>query len=84
MKAIFLAASFALIAGTALAGEADFAKLDADSSGALSLAELNAVMDDFTAQDLAAIDTDKSGDLSEAEYAAWKAAKAKKNPAKPQ
>lgn len=84
MKTMLLTAAFALAAGAALAGDADFSKLDADRSGGLSLAELNAKMADFTAQDLAAIDADGSGDISEAEYAAWKSSKPKKDPAQPQ
>lgn len=84
MKLTLLAGAFTLAAGAALAGDADFAKLDADKSGGLSLAELNVKMADFTAEDLAAIDADRSGDISEAEYAAWKSAKSKKDPAQPQ
>lgn len=84
MKITILAGAFSLAAGAALAGDADFSKLDADKSGGLSLAELNAKMADFTSQDLAAIDADASGDISEAEFAAWKSAKPKKDPAQPQ
>lgn len=84
MKLMITAAVLSLAAGAALAGDKDFAKLDADKSGGLSLAELNAVMADFTAQDLAAIDADGSGDVSEAEYAAWKSAKGSKDPSQPQ
>ncbi len=84
MKLTVIAGAFALAAGAALAGDADFAKLDADRSGGLSLAELNAKMADFTAQDLAAIDADASGDVSEAEFAAWKSAQPKTDPSRPQ
>lgn len=84
MKIILTAAAFSLAAGAALAGEAGFAQLDADKSGALSLAELNAKMADFTAQDLAAIDADGSGDISETEFAAWNSSKMKKEPSQPQ
>lgn len=84
MKIMILASAFSLAAGAALAGEADFSKLDADKSGGLSLAEINAKMADFTSQDLAAIDADASGDISEAEFAAWKSAKPQKDPSQPQ
>lgn len=84
MKIILTAAALSLAAGAALAGNKDFAKLDADKSGGLSLAELNVAMADFTSQDLAAIDADKSGEISEAEFAAWKAAKPKVDPSQPQ
>lgn len=84
IKLTLLAGAVTLAAGAALAGETDFAALDADRSGALSLAEINARMAEFTAQDLAAIDADASGDISEGEYAAWKFAKPKKDPSQPQ
>jgi hypothetical protein len=84
MKTPILVAAFTLAAGAAFAGDADFGKLDADKSGGLSLAELNARMADITAQDFTAIDADGSGDVSEAEFAAWKSAKPKKDPAQPQ
>lgn len=84
MKIILTAAAFSFAAAAALAGETGFAQLDLDKSGALSLAEINATMADFTAQDLAAIDADGSGDISEAEYAAWKSSKPTKEPSQPQ
>ena len=85
MKLTLLAGACTLAAGAALAGDADFGKLDADRSGGLSLAELNAKMADFTAQDFAAVDADGSGDVSEAEYAAWKSTKSgAKDPSQPQ
>lgn len=84
MKLTVLAGAMMLAAGAALAGDADFTKLDADRSGALSLAELNVKMADFTAQDLAAIDADGSGDVSEPEFTAWKSTQSKKDPAQPQ
>jgi hypothetical protein len=84
MKIVFIAGAFSLAAGAALAGDKDFASLDADRSGGLSLAELNAAMAEFTAQDLAAIDADGSGDVSEAEFAAWRSSRPKKDPAQPQ
>jgi hypothetical protein len=84
MKLTLLAGALTLAAGAALAGDADFAKLDADKSGGLSLAEMNVKMADFTAQDLAAIDADRSGDISEAEFAAFKSAKAKTGTEPPQ
>ncbi|MDZ7629048.1 MAG: hypothetical protein U5J99_11680 [Parvularculaceae bacterium] len=84
IKITLLASAFALAAGAALAGDADFAGLDADKSGALSLAEINAKMAAFTAQDFAAIDADQSGDVSKAEYDAWKSVKPTSDPSQPQ
>jgi opacity protein-like surface antigen len=71
-----LAAAFA--APSALAdhhGKKTFADLDADANGTVTLAEIQAVKPEMTAEKLAKYDTDASGDLSEAEYDAWKAAK---------
>lgn len=69
-----LAAAFA--APGALAGEKKtFADIDADASGALTLAEIQAVKPEMTAEKFAVYDTDASGDISEAEYDAWKASK---------
>ncbi len=84
MKITILAAALTLAAGAALAGDADFAELDADKSGGLLLAEINAATADFTAQDLSAVDADRSGDISAAEYAAWKTVKPKTDPSQPQ
>ena len=72
-----LAAAFA--APGALAGETpDFAKLDADASGGLSLAEIQAAKPEVTAEKFAAYDIDASGELSETEFATWVATKAEK------
>ena len=72
MKPRFVIASMLVFAaGAAQAGEADFAMLDADQSGGLSLAEVQATYPDAAAEDFARYDADGSGELSEAEYAAW-------------
>ncbi len=74
-RTIAAAAAFTLAASAAFAGEGmDFTTLDADKSGALSLAEVQAAAPDASADDFASYDADKSGDLSAAEYAAWQAA----------
>lgn len=72
---IALAALLSAGAGAALAGDGkDFAALDADKSGALSLAEVQAGAPDATAEDFARYDVDKTGDLSAEEFAVWQAA----------
>jgi len=69
-----LAAAFA--APSALAGEGKtFAEIDTDGNAAITLAEVQVVNPEMTAEKFAKYDTDASGDLSEAEYDAWKAAK---------
>ncbi|MEQ9504690.1 MAG: hypothetical protein RLO80_00365 [Hyphomonas sp.] len=69
----------ALAAPVALAdhhgGKKTFADLDADASGAVTLAEIQAVKPEMTEEKFAKYDTDASGDISEAEYDAWKASK---------
>lgn len=46
----------------------DFAAVDADASGAVSLEEAQAVWPDLTAEAFAAADTDANGELSVEEY----------------
>lgn len=54
----------------------DFDALDADGSGALSLAEIQNAAPDVTAEAFAAADADGSGELSRTEFDAWMAATA--------
>jgi Ca2+-binding EF-hand superfamily protein len=69
----------AMFAAPAFAdGHASFEKLDADQSGTLTLAEVQAAKPDVTAEKFAKYDTDADGALSKAEFDAWKAAKADK------
>lgn len=69
---ILAASAFALsAAGAANAQQVDFASLDTDGSGGLSLAEVQAVAPGATAEDFARYDTDGSGELSESEFNAW-------------
>lgn len=72
MKLQFIAASAFLLASTgAHAQDVNFADVDADGSGGLSLAEVQAVAPSATQEQFTAYDTDGSGELSEAEFAAW-------------
>ena len=67
-----LAAGLGLFAAPAFA--ADFNALDADGSGGLSLAEVQAAAPSVTPEEFAAADADGTGELSRAEFDAWKAA----------
>ncbi|RDE10307.1 EF-hand domain-containing protein [Pelagibacterium lacus] len=60
-------------AGGALAQDLDFATLDADGSGALTLEELQVAIPDLTAESFAMLDTDANGEISEEEFAALSA-----------
>ncbi|MEX1249873.1 MAG: hypothetical protein WEA77_01575 [Hyphomonas sp.] len=55
-----------------------FTDLDADAGAGVTLAEIQAVKPEMTAEKFAKYDTDASGDIRAAEYVAWKAAKADK------
>ena len=67
-----MSAAIALTAGTALAqDDSAFSTLDADGSGGISLAELQAAGANVTEETFALYDTDASGELSAEEYAAW-------------
>jgi hypothetical protein len=68
------AAAIGLFAGVAYAG--DFEQLDADGSGGLSLAEVQAAAPSVTTEEFAAFDADGSGELSMSEFDQWKAAAA--------
>ncbi|GAB4355957.1 MAG: hypothetical protein Kow0026_15480 [Oricola sp.] len=68
MKKLLVAAA-ALAATTSLALAADFAEVDADGSGTVSMEEAKAAMPDLTDEAFATADTDGSGDLSPEEFA---------------
>lgn len=72
MKKTVLSVLVALgLSSAAMAQDAatDFATLDADASGGLSLTEAQAAMPDVTAEAFATADADVSGELSVEEYA---------------
>lgn len=69
---ILIASSAALFAaGAAQAQGADFASLDSDGSGGLSISEVQAAVPTATEEEFAQYDADGSGELSEAEFNAW-------------
>jgi hypothetical protein len=70
MKTVLLASVFAIgISGAAFAQSAAlFADVDADGSGAASLAEVQTAWPGLTEAAFTAADTDGSGDLSQSEY----------------
>jgi hypothetical protein len=70
MKKIVLSSVLLLgLSGAALAQAAtDFASVDTDVSGGISLAEAQAAWPDLTAEAFAAADTDANGELSAEEY----------------
>jgi hypothetical protein len=76
MKKIFaLAAAFALVSTAAFAQVAsDFATVDADASGDVTLAEANTLWPDLTAELFAAADTNADGKVDQAEYEVFLAA----------
>jgi hypothetical protein len=76
MKKIFaLAAAFALVSTAAFAQVAsDFATVDADASGDVTLAEANTLWPDLTAELYAAADTNGDGKVDQAEYEVFLAA----------
>lgn len=59
------------VATAASAQQLDFAKLDTDSSGALSITEVQAIAPNVTVEKFAYYDTDTSGELSPDEFAKW-------------
>ena len=59
------------LTGAAMAqATTDFATIDADANGSVSLTEVQASWPDLTAEAFAAADTDGNGELSAEEYAA--------------
>jgi hypothetical protein len=76
MKKIFaLATAFALVSTAAFAQAVpDFATVDADASGDVSITEANTLWPDLTAEAYAAADTDADGKVSQAEFEVFLAA----------
>lgn len=70
MKHLIAAIVAVGFAAPAFAQAPDFASIDVDQSGGLTLPELQAVYPDTTEETFQALDTDGSGDLSPEEYAA--------------
>ncbi|MCT8999054.1 hypothetical protein [Chelativorans intermedius] len=68
MKHLLIVIAAAGFAAPAFAQAADFATVDADQSGTVSMEELQAAMPDVTEEAFTAADTDGSGDLSEDEF----------------
>lgn len=68
MKHLLIVIAAAGFAAPAFAQAADFAAVDADQSGTVSMEELQAAMPDVTEEAFTAADTDGSGDLSEDEF----------------
>jgi hypothetical protein len=74
-KILALAAAFALVSTAAFAQAAtDFATVDADASGDVTLAEANTIWPDLTAELFAAADTNADGKVDQAEYDVFLAA----------
>ena len=74
-KILALAAAFALVSTAAFAQVAsDFATVDADASGDVTLAEANTLWPDLTAELYAAADTNADGKVDQAEYEVFLAA----------
>lgn len=76
MKKIILTSIFALgLSGAAMAQAAtDFASVDLDANGSISLTEAQAIWPDLTQEAFTAADTDGNGELSQAEFEALLAA----------
>ena len=74
-KILALAAAFALVSTAAFAQVAsDFATVDADASGDVTLAEANTLWPDLTAELYAAADTNGDSKVDQAEYEVFLAA----------
>ena len=73
MKKIVLTSLFALgLSGAAMAQAAtDFASVDTDVNGSVSLAEAQVAWPDLTEEAFTAADTDGNGELSAEEYEAY-------------
>ena len=69
MKKFFAVLAVSLLAATA-AQAAEFAEVDTDADGAITLEEATAVMPDLTEDAFAAADTDEDGTLNADEFAA--------------
>ena len=83
-KSTIIVASFASlsISGAAVAATGDFAKIDANADGKITLEEGMKIHPDWTAESFKALDTNADGSLNEAEYeTAVTAAPAQNDPA---
>lgn len=69
MKYLLAIVTAAGLAAPAFAQMADFATVDADQSGTVTLEELQVAMPDVTQEQFTAADADGSGDLSQEEFA---------------
>ncbi len=80
MKITLMTAAVAgvLLGGAAFAAE--FSEVDADSSGILSLEEVQAVAPDVTEDEFTSYDGDADGGLNEDEFAIWEAATGQDQP----
>lgn len=71
-KILALATGFALLSSAAFAQVAtDFASVDADASGDVSITEANTLWPDLTAEAYAAADTNADGKVDQAEFEAY-------------
>lgn len=70
MKKLLAAVLASAFAAPAFAQAVTFESVDADQSGTISLAELQAVVPNVNEETFRAIDTDGSGELSPEEFAA--------------
>jgi len=70
MKKVLALLAVAGFAAPALAQTVDFATVDVDQSGTVTLEEVQAAMPDVTEEQFAAADADQSGNLSEEEFQA--------------
>ncbi len=68
--ALAASATFAIAQEAATPAPADFATVDADKSGKVSVEEAKAAMSTMTDDAFKAADADQSGDLSEEEFKA--------------
>lgn len=70
MKKLIAVFAIAGFATPVFAQAPDFASVDADQSGGVTLEEAQAAMAEVTEEQFQAADADQSGDLSEEEFAA--------------
>ena len=70
MKHVLSTLAIIAFAAPAAAQMADFATVDADSSGTVTWEEVQAALPDMTEEAFTAADADGSGDLDEAEFTA--------------
>ena len=68
MKKVLAAFALAAFVSPALAQPVPFETADSDGNGAVSWAEVQAILPDITEEQFQAADSDGSGDLSEQEF----------------